>query len=233
MLSGLWAREKQHKRRRGRRKDQSDSEGEGPARISKTVGRQLLKWAQGTISASELHQICSDAESDEFVHPMVKRFARLRGEQWAHHDVMQLVGKSTPAFDMVSKLDEPESAATAVLLPSAVAKSLLRYYPLQFLERLGANQGALRKFWRSFRLQPRNTEFMRTSPHLKDLTMQQLTMTIPVTLHEDAGPISKGLSANSVSWCCEAQGSAAREALLVSGLHSNTDLHRSGEWMGG
>ena len=78
-------------------------------------------------------------------------------KQWAHHDVMQLVGKSTPAFDMVKKLHEPGSAATAVLLPSAVAKSLLRYYPLQFLER-------------------------------------------PVTLHEDAGPISKGLSANSVSW---------------------------------
>lgn len=179
---------------------QSDSESEGPARISKLAGRQLLKWAQGSISAIELHDVCCDAKDDGLANPMIERFARLRGGQHAHEDVMRLVRENTPVFDMVDSLGEPNSVATSVLLPSRVAMSLLRFYPTQFVERLGASLSTLRGFWRRFRTQPQNIDFMASSPHLSGLTMAQLTTTIPITLHEDAGPISKGLSASSVSW---------------------------------
>ena len=170
-----------------------------PPSKSKLVLRQFLKWCQGDISAVSVHETCTDGRDDGFDHPMLHRIAALRGDQHAHDDLMKVFREHTMALDLIEPVYAPESIASHILLPSKVVAAFLQHNPEHFAKTLGGNSADLRKFWNGFKSDA-NKAFMDSSPFLKGLTMAQLSTTIPIAIHEDAGPITKGKSANVISW---------------------------------
>ena len=104
MLSPLWAPVRLgHKRRRGGWRQQiecsSSDEGGGEGSISLLAAKQLRRWADGKVSAADVHEVCADAVSDGMQHVMVKRLADLRGGKHSHEDIMQLFQTKTGAMD--------------------------------------------------------------------------------------------------------------------------------------
>ena len=96
--------------------------------------------------------------------------------------------------------------------------------PCNFSRVLGADKSRLEAFWRNLFASPEGQAYKSLHPILRNKTVEELSSTIPVTLHEDAGPYAKGKSANSLSW----------QSLLGSGsdleqnfLH-HTEIKRSG-----
>ena len=72
MLSTLFSPlQRAVKRRRGGWRQQVAAEDtddeQGPPRMSRLVGEQFLKWADGTISAAGLAETCADAIQDGLV----------------------------------------------------------------------------------------------------------------------------------------------------------------------
>ena len=96
MLSGLWAPlEDQAPRRRGgwRQRAAADAlQGDGaPAAISQLAWRQLLRWADGEVSASRLQEAMADAVADGLDHPMVVRMSRVGSGQHANAGFMDVL----------------------------------------------------------------------------------------------------------------------------------------------
>ena len=165
--------------------------------MSRLVGNQCLKWADGTISAAGLAELCADALEDGFENPMLQRFGGIRADQHAHMDLMKMISELTPALDVVTDL-EAGSHVKHILRPSSVVKSLLKYHPQEIGQRLGGEVPRLLSFWRQFRRA--NRENLDAHPILGGKSLQELQFYIPVTIHEDAGPISKAQGATIVSW---------------------------------
>ena len=96
--------------------------------VSQLVGHQLLKWASGGQSASELREVCQHALTDGMLHPMVARFAGLRAGQHAHSDLATLLASQTLVPDLVEPIGVC-GAATHLIRPSKLIPTLHRFYP--------------------------------------------------------------------------------------------------------
>ena len=207
MLAPLWAPFRTPApRRRGGFRQQREAEDEElassppPPGKCKLLIRQFLKWCQGDISATALHEVATDAQDDGFQHPMIDRVAALRGGQHAHDELMSLIKRETDALDLMMGIGSPGSAVTEILKPSNVIASFLKHHPDKFAKKIGASPAKVKKFWQGFKKQPQNHDVMKNHTYLKDLPLKDLYLTVPLALHEDAGPVSKSKSAACLSW---------------------------------
>jgi len=171
-----------------------------PPSKSKLVLRQILKWCQGDLSALAVHQTCCDGKDGGFDHPLIHRVAALQGDQHAHSELMRLLREETEALDLIAPVTVPDSVATHVLPPSKVIAAFLKHNPEHFSTTLGADAAALRKFWDGFKSQKANAAFFENHNFLKGMSLKQLSNVVPIIVHEDTGPVSKGKSANCISW---------------------------------
>ena len=164
--------------------------------MSKLASRQLLLWADGELSAARLQQTMQDAIDDGLAHPMVLRMSQVGQAQHAHHGFMDMLTRHTAALDNISPIaGAVGDAASHILLPSTILRSLSRFYPGEFRRRLGADRGLLESFWGQYK-----QRWLAVHPILNTMTRDQLAYTIPLTIHEDAGPITKKSSANCISF---------------------------------
>ena len=207
MLAPLWAPiQAPAPRRRGGFRQRQEAEDADMAAAPPAPGkcrlllRQFLKWCQGDISAVALHEVAADAQADGFQHPFIERVAALRGEQHAHDDLLNMIKRETDALDMMTGIGAPGSVVTEILKPSSVIAAFIKHHPDKFAQKLGASPAKVKKFWQGFKKQPQNQDVMKNHTYLKDLPLQDLYLTVPLALHEDAGPVSKSKSATCVSW---------------------------------
>lgn len=207
MLSGLWApldEPPSAKRRRGGwRQQQHDEAAHGaeqaPVAMSQLASRQLLAWADGDLSAQRLEQVMTDAVADGLRHPMVGTLSGIGSGHHAHHGVMELLRRETAVLDDIRSV--PGAAgdgACSVLLPSSIIRRIFKHYPAEFKIRFGAEQARVKAFWRQL-YKRRNRRVLAEHPKLKLLSMQDLQHMLPLTIHEDCGPITKLNGANNIS----------------------------------
>ena len=92
------------------------------------------------------------------------------------------------------------SSWTHVVLPSQWVGLLINACPREFRLRLGADTDKTTEFWRGFFHSPLRRRAANAHPFLAGKTPTDLAHAIPCAVHEDAGPISKQLSGNCLSW---------------------------------
>ena len=135
-----------------------------------------------------------DAVRDgEVKHPMVHRLARVTAD---------------PARGLMSLMDEcgfgaaissvPGPLVSDMCLPSSILNLLHDHFPNKLPELLGcADEELLAGFWEQ--LLPKHPE-LRASPWFRNTSSSDWGRIVPCTIHEDAGPYTKKLSANVLSW---------------------------------
>ncbi len=92
------------------------------------------------------------------------------------------------------------AAATHVCLPSAMIGCIHDSYPQKFQEIFGIHGRNLGDFWATLRQDPWFESHVRTHGVLRHFNAAQWRRLVPLTVHEDAGPYTKKLSTNIVSF---------------------------------
>ena len=164
----------------------------GPPRMGL---RHLRNWGDGLASAKEVIANMADAVQDgEVKHPMIHRLAKIQGvPAQGLADLMTACGIALP----IEKIPGG-TLVTDFARPSSLLKLLLDNYPAKFEQALGCDdQELLAGFWQ---------ELLRRAPEVRNLawcrgtTYDDWKRMVPLTMHEDAGPYTKRLSANIVSF---------------------------------
>ena len=206
MLAPLWSPERAAKRRRtgGWRQQRAREapDDDDTHDMSHLAAGHLLEWCDGVESATQVRDHMRNAIRDRIGHPMVKRFSDIGGSghngQHCHQGLMRLLGKCG-IHKCITPLPSP-SDVSSVLLPSTLIRLLYERYPSMFRIRLGANERMIVKFWTQFLARAENAKWAATHPALRGKLPIELRLTVPCSMHEDAGPISKLSSADCVSW---------------------------------
>ena len=116
-------------------------------------------------------------------------------------------------YDKITPLDG--SVFKSCILPSTIFK-LLAEHPDQFRVRQAAFPDMIEQFWNDLFSTPEGLELQQLHPMLKGKTVRQLRYTLPLRIHEDAGPYTRGgKSVNIISW----------SSLLGSGSELETKYH--------
>ena len=92
-----------------------------------------------------------------------------------------------------------DSTWKEVVLPSAWVSKLLES-PRDFRLSFGADVQRTKEFWQAFCKDPQRVAWKEQHPFLKGRSLDDLQYTIPCCLHQDAGPVSKKLSAYCISF---------------------------------
>ena len=130
---------------------------------------------------------------------MLHRLANLGGEDLNNAsaqfktEVLQKGG----VYDKITEV--AGSVIKQCILPSTVFQFVAQF-PRQFRLRMASSKDACIDFWRNLFSTPEGMEMKQLHRHLKNKTLAQLARTIPVRLHEDAGPFTKTKSMNVISW---------------------------------
>jgi len=209
MLAPLWAPLCQPRKRRRvggwrQRAARGEDDEEETFSMSSLAAGHLSSWCDGIQSAAALRRHMADAVSDGFKHPMVTRFGNLGGGggrpsgQHCHESLVRLL-QACGVNRCLTSLPSP-SDVSHIILPSTIIKVAAQDYPTLFKKYFGANARKVEMFWRGFFESGFNREWAAAHPCLHGKSLEQLRNSIPITIHEDAGPISKNLSANCISF---------------------------------
>jgi len=208
MLAPLWAPlNAGRKRRRGgwrQRLARDDDDADEIFDMSNLAAGHLLSWCDGIQSAAELQRHMADAVSDGFNHPMVTRLAKIGGSsarrtsQHCHDGLVNLL-EVCGVNRCLTVLPAP-SAVTHIILPSTLIRMMAQDYPTVFKARFGATQRRVSMFWQQFFDRDINRRWTADHAALRGKSLEDLRRCIPITIHEDAGPVSKVMSANCISF---------------------------------
>ena len=211
MLSPLWAplpgssrkRLRGGWRQRARAADAEELDVDAAPEMSNLAAGRLLSWADGQLSATAVRACMQDAVDDGMTHPMVVRIASAGGAgvaraQHSNNGLITLLGECG-VLTCLTPIPPPSKVST-VLLPSTIINIMCTYYPLAFKRHFGAVERSVGSFWRQFFERPPCREWAASHPALAGKSPADLTRAIPLTLHEDAGPITKSLSTDCISF---------------------------------
>ena len=203
-----------------------------PLRKCRKAMRLIHDWSLGSCSAPHLwkhvdHAVLDNSQDGIPDHPLLSclhKCANSGSDQNCHRRLLKLFLDDCSFNNFLSSIDGADSSVTSVIKPSAILQILHRSDPATFSRVMGADKSRLEAFWRNLFASPEGQQYKSIHPVLRNKTVEELSSTIPITLHEDAGPYAKGKSANSLSW----------QPLLGSGsdleqnfLH-HTEIKRSG-----
>ena len=102
-------------------------------------------------------------------------------------------------FDKLVTSLPDESTVKEIIRPPTMI-SMIHKYSNNFHGVMGADKVRLRSFWEDFFRSPVGRQYRDHHKFLRGKTPSDLETTIPCSLHQDAGPYSKGKSASCVSW---------------------------------
>eukprot|EP00959_Pyramimonas_sp_CCMP1952_P311733 6523673-Pyramimonas_sp.AAC.1 len=139
-----------------------------------------------------------NAVDDNLSHPMINRLAALRDGGHAQEDLRALLAR-IGLLDVQTAIEGSDHVSTMVL-PSSLARLVCTEYPREFILRFGAKVDKVRQFWEAFLSRPKTKAWASRHPFLRDKTVGDLVTTIPCALRIDAGPCTKSLSTNCISW---------------------------------
>ena len=165
-----------------------------PPRRSRLAEGVLLGWCDGKVSAVNVRDRMRDSAADGNTRPIVLRLQRLGDSP--QRDLLRVF--SQLGFDALVT-SAVGHTVTDVVLPSTLFKFKHRA-PQQLKRHLGADAGSIRTFWDGLLSSAEGQQLRDLHPKLRGRSPRDLQHTIPVTLHEDAGPFSKNKSCYVISW---------------------------------
>ena len=140
--------------------------------------------------------------ADGFDKPAIKRLHSVASQQTAaqntHSGIMRLVEETLGFGSMVHRIEG--GLVTHVSHPSALFGRLHKHNRMQFGLTFGADKEKLFGFWTGLFSSHEGRELKKLHPLLRRKSPRSLESTIPIVLHEDAGPYSKRHSTIVVSW---------------------------------
>ena len=170
--------------------------------ICRTALKHLSDWGLGTSSSAHLWSHMDVLVQDGFDKPAIKRLHQVASQQTsasnAHSGLMRLV-EETLGFGRMAHRTEG-GHVTHVSHPSALFGWLHKHNRSQFELTFGADKEKLVGFGTGLFSSRKGRELRRAHPLLRGKSPRSLESTIPIVLHEDAGPYSKRHSAIVVSW---------------------------------
>lgn len=176
----------------------ADEGNQPPSACSLLAAGHLQKWCDGKESAAEVRQHMKNARNDGLCHPMVVRLSEICSDDSPNHaqaGLMELLNRTTLP-NIISSIDGPISH---VILPSSWIRLLCESYPHEFKQRLGADSAILERFWLRF-LNRYTKSQLGEHRFLRDKSSHELKHTIPITVHEDAAPVTKDKGSNCTSF---------------------------------
>ena len=139
---------------------------------------------------------------DGMGHPAVRRIAGIasRAGENVHQKLINLLLAHLNLGKYISTVPHGE-ATRIILLPSHMMHSIFSYNRDRFLMHFGANADSLSRFWGQLLSSDEGRELRQLHPYLKTVkSLDELRHTIPLVLHEDAGPFTIKKSTDLISW---------------------------------
>ena len=199
--SALFRRRQNAKRKRGgwRQRDADSTDEEVQDRPSFFALGLLQEWSDGIQSAAQLQTHMGRALRDGISDPLSQRLGAMGQGQDAHRGLLGILGE-LGLMDLISEIPG-DSSWTHWIKPSTWLSHICKTYPRAFRVHFGCEEESLLQFWTGFMQSEERREWASQHPCLKDKTPHQLRHCVPCSLHQDAGPVAKNLSADCLSFC--------------------------------
>ena len=206
MLRSLWLASTWQSRKRGRggwrQRQATEDVAEDQEMVSRIVMGHLQDWADGVSSSTAVKRHMEYAVADGVTHHMVERLAKIGSTdgsmQHCHSDLMSIMTQ-VGIPELITHVTE-EGSVDYMVLPSTLIRCLHNHYKHEFQKRLGCDTRKLEPFWKQFFASRARRAWASQHPFLKSRATVDWSHAVPLTVHEDAGPASKLLSANCLSF---------------------------------
>ena len=136
--------------------------------------------------------------------PAIVRLSQLGGngsdDRHAHENLIELLCRDCGLDAFLSSV--PGKAAVSEVLKPTSMFNMIRDVGGEdaFKLRLGADPVEVEAFWSSLFASTDGKELQQLHPHLSGRTPHELRFSIPLIMHEDAGPYGAALSCHVASW---------------------------------
>ena len=172
-----------------------------PSRLALSL---LSDWSFGVLSSPHLKKHAKCAVDDGMVHAHVIKLASIGGDtpnsQNCHRQLMNMLLKE-PFRKLVSRV-EGDSPIKFCIQPHLLLNFLLSHFRTHTTRSFGFSEALCLRFWTGLWESESGRDIFETHPDLQGKTPPDLIHTLPLTIHEDAGPFTKRLSMNTISWGC-------------------------------
>ena len=150
------------------------------------------------ITAVGLVKYSRMAQRDGLEVETINKFAACGGNHYANSAKhLRNLLRAAGSDNCIKELAGP--VYTVCLLPSSIIKMIGRC-PGQFKLRLAASTVEMEKFWEGLFGSESGREYKQLHPFLRDKTPEQLKNRFAIRIHQDAGPFTKNLSVDAISW---------------------------------
>ena len=153
----------------------------------------LLAWAWMDIGPKTVQAIARGNVLDGLRHPLTLRLSKLGGSGSSPQNInAQLLRmfSSHAAVGLVKTFNVP-SRQHCMIDPTDAFRYVFRTSPPHFKRRFGADVEMVAKFWTDLFSTEEGQDLRRLHPLLRWKTVEDLKCTLPLTLHNDAGPFTK------------------------------------------
>ena len=206
LLGPLPCRQQARVRRGGWRQRQAmEQPGQAAVIDNGFIGRlgsgMFLDFCDGEITAYRLCKHMQHAVQDGSECRLSKALGKIGTPDSAvcrsNEGVMHLMS-SLPVLGIISRL--PGSTTTHFIKPTDLIGLFQDHYPLQFRLRFGADTQEVGAFWARFFDSTVRARWVDQHMFLRGKSAADLEKTIPLVVHQDAGPCSKTHSADCISF---------------------------------
>ena len=164
----------------------------------------LREWAEGNLSAPSVKRHCREMVKDGCDWPAIVRLSQIGGsgidDRHAHEKLTELLCRQCDLDAFLSPA--PGKAAVSEVLKPTSMFNIIKELGGEdaFKLRLGANPVEVEAFWSSSFASTYGEELQQLHPDFNGKTPHELRFSIPLIMHENAGPYGAALSCNLVSW---------------------------------
>ena len=162
----------------------------------------MTDWCFGKSSAPDVkrHLLAVVADHGDSALPVVKELSKIGGHSATTQNCNRQLGNFLGKLN-ASKLIEavPRSLVSHLVPPHLLFQALIHHGDVA-QKSLGAKPDEVLQFWEGLYASDEGKLFASEHKQLIGKTPQDLCHTLPLTIHEDAGPYAKNRSVVEVSW---------------------------------
>ena len=166
----------------------------------RSAEEHLKDWSEGYSSAMRLARHCRANVADGWQHPAILRLNDISkgGMHHAQENLLEAMS-SLGLGKLITAVDDDVGCFNDVLLPSHLLQHMLRE-PTVFHRVTGASVTRLQACWSQLFSSVDGKELHRLHPLLRGRFPADLATSIPIVVHEDAGPFSKRKSCDIIDY---------------------------------
>ena len=169
---------------------------------SVTANRLIWDWASGTLSAARLWFLVEGLIADGLKLPAIERLYRIAKHDQdgnANGNLIKLF-EDCGITHFIDQAGNGIGSVSHLIKPSSIIRMLARQDLAKFEQCMGAVEDNLVSFWHGYFSSGEGREYCAVHCKLSGYSADSLSRTIPLLLHQDAGPFSKTKSCMILDW---------------------------------